>query len=339
MATYVMLTKLMTNGRRALRDGPQAREELYARVAALDGKIVSDYYTLGRHDSFTIFEAPDNIAAYRIGMEFGDYFGCHTNIVPAIDLNVFTRLLSQTTETTGPHKWQIRLPAQIGRRALRWYVISRHLKAACKPLMIEGRENLKDVKGPVIFIGNHSSHLDSLVMFQALNERYRWRIAFGSATDRWFIKGRKGMTKQPWWNSLSLNCWPIKRGGGRSSLEYGEWLIDKGWSLAIFPEGTRSTTGKMAHFRHGVSLIALAKGVPVVPIFMDGLREIRPKGSTGVVPGAVTAQIGKPIRFAPGTDVADATYTMYKAMDEMRLELHARRKPRGEHPPEASAAQ
>ena len=77
----------------------------------------------------------------------------------------------------------------------------------------------------------------------------------------------------------------------------------------------------------------------MVPIFMEGLREIRPKGSTSVVPGAVTAQIGKPIRFAPGTDVADTTYTMYKAMDAMRLELHARRKPREVLSPDASVAQ
>lgn len=338
MATYVMLTKLMTSGRRALRDGPQEREALYERVAALDGKVISDYYTLGRHDSFTLFEAPDNIAAYRIGMEFGDYFGAHTNIAPAIDLNVFTRLLSQTTETTGPHKWQVRAHAQVARRALRYYTISRHLKAACKPFVIEGQENLKDLKGPAIFIGNHSSHLDSLVIFQSLPERYRWRIGFGAAADRWFIKGRKGMTKQPWWNSLSLNSWPIKRGGGRASLDYGEWLIDKGWSLVIFPEGTRSTTGKMAHFKHGVSLIALAKGVPVVPIFMEGLREIRPKGSTDVVPGPVTAKIGKPIHFAPGTEVADATFAMYKAMEALRIELHDRRPPRHEPAAEASAA-
>lgn len=339
MATFVMLTRLMTDGRRALRDGPAAREALYGRVAALDGKVLSDYYTLGRHDSFTLFEAPDNVAAYRIGMEFGDYFGCHPNIVPAIDLNLFTRLLSQTTETVGPHKWQIRLPARIARRALRWYVTTRHLKAACRPLVVEGQENLKELKGPVIFIGNHSSHLDPMVLFQALNERYRRRVAFGAAADRWFLKGRKGLQKQPWWGSLTLNSWPIKRGGGRASLAYGEWLIDKGWSLVIFPEGTRSTTGKMSHFRHGVSLIALAKGVPVVPIFMEGLREIRPKGSTTVVPGPVTARVGKPIHFAPGTEVADATYMMYKAMDEMRLELHAQRKPRAEPASAASAAQ
>jgi long-chain acyl-CoA synthetase len=207
-------------------------------------------------------------------------------------------------------------------------------------MTIHGRENLDGFDGPAIFIGNHSSHLDSLTLSHALPARFQRRLSFGSAADRFFVKGRKGLTKQPWWSVVTMNTWPIKRGGGRSSLEYGEWLLDKKWSLVIFPEGTRSTTGRMSHFKHGVSLIALAKDVPVVPVYMEGLRAIRPKGARAEKPGPVTVMIGKPIHFAPGTEVADATREMYHAMEALQAQakaIHPRTVPAPEMPVPAGA--
>jgi 1-acyl-sn-glycerol-3-phosphate acyltransferase len=239
-------------------------------------------------------------------------------VLPAIDMPLFIRLLGQTTETSGPHPWQIRFPAQVARRALRTYWITRHVRAACKPLTIRGRENLRDLRRPAIYIANHSSHLDSLVVHTALPEPVRRFLSFGSAADRFYIKGRKGITKQGWWNSLAMNCFPIKRGAGRSTLAYAEWLLDKRWNVMIFPEGTRSTTGKMSTFKAGVAILALAKGVPVVPVYLDGLHAIRPKGTRDVNPGPVTAMIGKPIHFAPGTSVGDATQQMYRAMRDLQ---------------------
>jgi len=93
----------------------------------------------------------------------------------------------------------------------------------------------------------------------------------------------------------------------------------------IFPEGTRSTTGKLSRFRHGVAILALEKRVPVVPLYMDGLREIRPKGSQQIVPGPVKVRVGEPIVFEPGTPVPEATSRMYHAMEALRLGLKAER--------------
>jgi 1-acyl-sn-glycerol-3-phosphate acyltransferase len=201
---------------------------------------------------------------------------------------------------------------------MRYPTVTRTLHNYCKPLSIEGREHLKGFKGPAIFIGNHSSHMDMFVLFAALPERFRLRVAWGGAADRWFLKGRKGIRKQPWYFALSMNVFPVQRGGGRAALSYAEELIDKRWSLVIFPEGTRTTTGKLGHFRHGVSILALARNLPVVPIWMDGLREMRPKGSTQIKPGPALARIGPPIYFPAGTTVSEATHTLQKAMENMR---------------------
>jgi 1-acyl-sn-glycerol-3-phosphate acyltransferase len=271
-----------------------------------------------------VIEAANNEAAGRIGALVANSGRLHTDTFPAVDLDLFVRLLGQTTETSGPYPWQISLWAQVVRRGLRWYAISRHTRKWLKPLTIEGRENLEGLKGPAIFIANHSSHLDANAVVAALPERYRWRLAFGSAADRWFLKGRKGIQKQGWWYSLAMNNFPIKRGGGKDTLNYAKWLIDKGWSPMIFPEGTRSTTGKMGHFKHGVAILALDKKLPVVPLYMEGLREIRPKGSKAMKAGPVTVRIGAPVRFAEGTAVSDATRELYRAMEAMRQDLHAR---------------
>ena len=248
-------------------------------------------------------------------------------MLPAIELDLFVRLLEQTTETVGPYPWQVSPWARLVRRLMRYHTITRYVWNHCKPFDVEGRERLAKLEHPAIFIGNHSSHMDAFVLFLSLPERFRRRVAFGGAADRWFLKGRKGIQKQPWYLSLTLNGFPIQRGGGRAALSYAEWLLDQRWSLVIFPEGTRSTSGKLAHFRHGVSILALAKDIAVVPIFMDGLRELRPKGAQEIKVGPVRVKIGEPIRFPPDTAVADATRVLYNTMERMREGMRESRNP------------
>lgn len=328
MPHYIVLSKLNPEGKKRLLANPSRLKEIEEEIRATDARVVEQWALLGEYDFCAIVEAPDNRAIHQLEVDQASRGTVRYRVLPAIDLPVFIRLLGQTTETVGPHRWQIRWPAQVARRMLRGYAITRHVNKWCKPLNVYGRERLDGFKGPAIFIANHSSHLDSLTIAHTVPRRFQGRLAFGAAADRWFIKGRKGITKQPWWNSLALNSWPIKRGGGRSSLEYGEWLLDRGWSLMIFPEGTRTTTGRMGHFKNGVALIALAKNVPVVPVYMEGLRAIRPKGAQAEQPGPVTVVFGEPIRFPPGTEVSDATYQMYKAMEALQREAKALHTPR-----------
>jgi 1-acyl-sn-glycerol-3-phosphate acyltransferase len=327
MPRYVLLTRLNAQGFEEVRSRPELIAEASRAMDALDAKIVQQFALFGPYDFLTVVEAPHNLAAIRAVTEREATGRVRTDVLPAIDLELFVRLLGQTTETLGPYPWQISPWAQLARRLLRYHTITRYVWRYCKPFEVQGRERLDGLANPAIFIGNHSSHMDAFVLFMSLPEHFRRRVAFGSAADRWFLKGRKGIQKQPWYLSLSMNSFPIQRGGGKAALGYAEWLLDQRWSLVIFPEGTRSTTGKLAHFRHGVSILALAKSVPVVPIYMDGLRELRPKGSHEIKVGPVRVRIGEPIRFMPRTEVSDATRTLYKAMERMREEMRRRSPP------------
>lgn len=321
MPTYILLMRLSSKGCAAVRDDPDSIGALREALERWESKVLSEFQCLGEYDHCVIFEAPDNFHAYRASLEQELSSTAETEILAAIDLPLFQRMMTQTSGTVGPHAWQIRWWAKLGRLGFRRHAYTRWVRAACKPLTVTGRENLRDVKGPCIVVGNHTSHLDALVLFQALPQRIKWNVYFGAAADRWFVKGRKELVMQPWYQSLAVGSFPIQRGGGSKTLDYPKWLLDRGCNLVIFPEGTRSTSRKLAKFRHGVSILALEKNVPVVPIYLSGLNKLRPKGSREIFPGPGYAHFLPPLRFAPGTEVPDATRQIFAALNEAHTKV------------------
>jgi 1-acyl-sn-glycerol-3-phosphate acyltransferase len=318
MPSYVILTKLTPQGSKNVAADPARAQGIGDAVAALDGTVVSQHLLLGEQDFCTIVSLPDNAAAHVLAGGSPD--GAKRTILPAIDLPLFVRLLGQTTETEGPHRWQVQWWSRLARPVAWWWTTGRHWRKYMTPYTVHGRRNIRDLKGPAIFIANHQSHMDSPALYYALPWRYRMRLAGGAAADRWFIKGRKGITNQPWFASLS-GSFPITRGGGSATLDYPKWLIDQGESIMIFPEGTRSRSGKMVKFKHGPSILAVTKQVPVVPLYIQGTRSIRATGSREMTPGPVTVVIGKPRRFAPDTPIPDVTRALFHAVDGLRRQL------------------
>ena len=333
MAKFVILTKLSAPGRKQLLHDSQSLPDISEELSGFDAKIVEQYALLGTHDFLTIVDVPVPLDAFRLSIAGRGADGVVRSIFPAMDLPLFVRLIGQTTETVGPHRWQTTWPARTVRSVLQWHYYGAPVRNYCKPLEIRGTENVADLNGrPVIFIGNHTSHMDSMVMLYSIPKEYRTRVFFGGAADRWFLKGRKGIKKQGWWNSL-LGTFPVHRSAGSATLAYPKWLIDKGFSIAIFPEGTRSGSGKLGKFRHGVAVLALAKDVPVVPMYFAGLAAIRPKGSQQLTPAPAISMLGRPIRFEPGTSVDDATRVLRHAVEALRDQVNATtRSPRIEAP-------
>jgi 1-acyl-sn-glycerol-3-phosphate acyltransferase len=331
MAKFIVLTRLSPDGRRKFIHDPDGLPDLADELSGVDAKIVQQYALLGTEDFLTVVDVPVPLDAFRLAVADRGAEHVVRTIYPAMDLPLFIRLVSQTTETVGPHRWQISAPARAARGVMQWHYYGSMVRKYCRPLEIRGAENLADLKGPAIFIGNHTSHMDSMVMLYSMPKHYRTRVFFGGAADRWFLKGRKGIKKQGWWNSM-LGSFPVHRSGGSGTLDYPKWLIDRGFSIAIFPEGTRSGSGKLGKFRHGASILALDKGVPVVPMYFAGLGAIRPKGSQEMRPAPAISMVGRPVRLEPGTTVPEATHILKHAVEALRDELH------GETTPVAVAA-
>lgn len=138
-----------------------------------------------------------------------------------------------------------------------------------------GRDKLVALKGPVILVANHASHMDTPVILSALPRRLRKRTVVAAAAD-YFYRNRLIASLV----SLVFNTTPIDRQGGGTSKNgsHLDNLLDQGWSLLLYPEGTRSRNGAPGRIRRGAAVLAAAHDLKVVPIRVTGTREAMPPG-------------------------------------------------------------
>ena len=206
-------------------------------------------------------------------------------------------------------EWPLGFPARAARTLLQRTLMDPLLALLC-PIQARGLENLEGLSGPLLFSANHTSHLDTLVVLKVLPKRYRWRLSVAAAADYWFANPLLGNL-----TAFLFNIFPMARQGNvRPSMEHSVDLIDRGWSVLIYPEGTRSLSGEMQPFKPGVGLLAVELGVPVIPIHLRGLYAILPKGSGVPRRGPVELTIGAPLRFPPGMDHVEATLHLQRAV-------------------------
>ena len=232
--------------------------------------------------------------------------------IPEAPVNIRSRKVptlyeSDESKYVGPHRWQVSLWAKGIRRLMERRAYTRWLEAAVAEIQVCGAEHLEAIDGPCVFIANHTSHLDTLLVHGVMPRSVRRKLFFGAAQDRWFVKGRKKLELKPWYQSLVLGNFPILRGGGARALSYAHWLLENGQHVFLFPEGTRATGDELGEFKKGAALLALQNDVPVVPLYLSGLQAIRPKGSREVRRGNAGVDVLAPVRFSPGSDAAAAT--------------------------------
>ena len=208
-----------------------------------------------------------------------------------------------------PHRWALSWWARLYRRFGKRWLVANHVRNFCQPFTVDGEENLEGVSGPMLVIANHSSHFDTVIVLEALPGRIYDRLAVVAAADRMYRSRWKGM-----WNSLRYNSFPITRGGGREALAYSQWLLHHGWSLLIFPEGKRSRTGELMPHHGGPAILALSQNVPVLPMYIQGARDILPPGTRMSQPAPVHLTIGPLLQIPPGSNIADAKRLMEEAM-------------------------
>ena len=116
-------------------------------------------------------------------------------------------------------------------------------------------------------------------------------------------------------NPLLGNAIPLAREGAvRPSLENLGNVLDRSWSVLIYPEGELSVGGPLKPFMKGAGLVSVGGRVPVVPMRLH----IRKKGTPGPLPflqrGSIEIRFGEPIRFSPGADHEEATQAIENAV-------------------------
>ncbi len=156
---------------------------------------------------------------------------------------------------------------------------------------VEGLDVLSRLEGPAIFVANHASHLDTPLILLSLPDEWRRRTAVAAAADYFF---------DTWWRAVGsamvFNTFPIDRRGGTLATTPGD-LLAEGWSLVIYPEGTRSKDGWVGRFQLGAAYLATRHGVPVVPIAHRGTFAAMPRGQNWPSRGRrqLTLRFGEPI--------------------------------------------
>jgi 1-acyl-sn-glycerol-3-phosphate acyltransferase len=177
------------------------------------------------------------------------------------------------------------------------------------PAQVTGRHWLPEPGEPVIFAANHTSHLDSPLLLRALPPEWRARVAVAAAAD-YFVPGTwRGVGAE-----LLFNTFPVSRSAGRHALAACADRLAGGWSVLIYPEGTRSPTGELGALHGGVGLLAARSGAPVVPVYLGGVFAVLPRGRSVPRRGPVQVRFGPTLRFAPGTRHEVATAALAAAI-------------------------
>ncbi|MFL5370096.1 MAG: AMP-binding protein, partial [Myxococcales bacterium] len=127
---------------------------------------------------------------------------------------------------------------------------------------------------PFVVAANHSSHLDVGLVKTALGIEGE-KLASLAARDYFF----DNPWKRAWFGNFT-NLVPIERRGSlKESLQTAVRTLEYGYHLLLFPEGTRSTDGSLQEFKPAIAYLALAAGVDILPVFLEGTHEAMPKGA------------------------------------------------------------
>jgi long-chain acyl-CoA synthetase len=209
--------------------------------------------------------------------------------------------------------WPLGRAAGIARAVLQRAIVFSVHRVLARPFRIKGLEHVEGREPPLLFVANHTSHLDTLSIIRALSAGARRRLVVAGAADYFYRSRLMGFTL-----SLLLNTFPFsRRGSVRSSLERCGELADAGWSILIYPEGTRSVSGALMPFKTGTGLLATKLGVAVVPVAVSGAYEILPKGRLLPHPGPITVRFGAPIRLPAEMNAEDASGRLHDGVKKL----------------------
>jgi 1-acyl-sn-glycerol-3-phosphate acyltransferase len=155
-------------------------------------------------------------------------------------------------------------------------------------LEIVGRENLP-LDRSFVMVANHASHLDALCLLSALPGD-RLHQAYPAAAADYFFKN----VRRTALSVLLVNALPFHRDRQmHQSLELCRELLNGlGNILILFPEGTRSQTGEIKPFKHGIGKLLAGSDVPVVPCYLEGTFRALRKGAWLPRPRRVRLVIG-----------------------------------------------
>jgi long-chain acyl-CoA synthetase len=193
---------------------------------------------------------------------------------------------------------------------------------------VKGRENLRGLRGPVLVVSNHVTYIDIGWILAALPARFRHRLATAMDGER-LSKMRcppkeinflqRIVKRLNYFLVVGLfNVFPLPRESGfRRSFSFAGDLADRDWSVLIFPEGITTPDGQLLPFQAGIGLLAAQLNLPVVPIRLAGLFDLRQAERRTARPGHIRVTIGAPVRFTSDRDPIEIAGELRRRVTEL----------------------
>lgn len=204
------------------------------------------------------------------------------------------------------------------------------LKTACRfGWEARGLEHIAELEPPVLIAANHVSHADTPAILGTLPRTLRGRTAVAAALDVFGTNGgsRTSLRQRmlPVVVAAGFHGFPFDRHGPpMGSVRTSVQLIRNGWSLVLYPEGTRSRDGSFGEFKPGVGVLARFTRRPVVPVFMHGGRRVLPAGAFVPRPGKIRVHYGPPLLYERGESAAEFALRLEQAVRALRRRRAAR---------------
>lgn len=140
---------------------------------------------------------------------------------------------------------------------------------------------------PLIFVANHNSNMDPVLMGFAYPREFRYmakRELFRNVLFRWLI--------------VFFGAFPLNRGAvDRTAIRLAISFLEKGEPVLFFPEGTRGDGTRIQEIKPGAGMIIRRAKVRVIPAVIKGSEKVMPKGSKIILPRRVTVRFGKPLEL------------------------------------------
>lgn len=193
---------------------------------------------------------------------------------------------------------------------------------------VTGKELLRNVSGPILFISNHITMIDAALVLLAIPGRFQRKLAVameGEVLGGWRRPPsgtgllRRLILFAKYISVVSLfNVFPLpQKSGFRKSFAYAGELMDRGYSVLIFPEGARTPDGDMKPFKEGIGFLAKQLDVPIVPLDIKGLFELKKAGKRFARKDQIKVSIGEPVSFARSDEPEMITRTLEAKSKEL----------------------
>jgi len=215
-------------------------------------------------------------------------------------------------------RWTQRFPVRLFRLFV-YYALTWPATLLLGHPRIRGREHLASLKGPPLFVANHTTRrADIGLILYSLPARFRHRLAtamggetlreFRHPPSEWFF-AKRWLWQLSYFLVVSLfNVFPLPQlSGFRESFRFAGESADRGYSLLVFPEGIVNdrNTPDMVPFQPGIGLLAQNLRLPIVPIRLDGVWQMKQQHRRLAHLGELTVYIGAPVTFPPDTPPAE----------------------------------